>query len=520
LRILKNIVAALGTQVWSAAFGLLALPIFVRSFGIQAYGILALSLSVIGIASVCDLGIGRAVSKYISEEAELRAEGVPDRYIPTALTIVIVLSAVTTGILLIGAPLLVSTVFRIPPALARSAHLAFVFTSLAMPAVLLRILLDGVLVGHQRIAQLSGVNALFSSVKIAAGVIIALAGRQIEVLVIAYACLAYLQALALAWMCFRGREPLARLRIGWHSTTASKLFKLGLLSTLGNSTGYLLLYVDRWLLGVFLPIETVGVYSVTFDIASKQWYLANSISQAYFPVFSQYSKARAGLTKNYVDAMKLSSLLGTGAGFTLAVFQRPLLTYWIDPHFAAAAAVTGTVLSFALMVACYTNIPLTALLTASERPDVIAWLYAAAIAVHVALSVALIRSFGGVAVAVGFAAGYMLVLWGASVWLGKRSLDVTFAGSLRKCFVGPCAAALLTAVPLGLWLAPRLSNLLSVLTGMLAVYGVYLATAWQLTYSRGERSAVWRRIAATSMALGIRMRRRARNIRSVNEPAA
>ncbi|MGH9592195.1 MAG: polysaccharide biosynthesis C-terminal domain-containing protein, partial [Bryobacteraceae bacterium] len=379
----------------------------------------------------------------------------------------------------------------------------------------LRILLDGVLVGHHRIPQLSGVNAIFSSMKVVAGLIIALAGRPIQVLVLAYASLAYLQALALAWLCVRGTLPLAHLSVGWHRSTASKLFKLGLLSTLGNSTGYLLLYVDRWLLGVLLPIEVVGLYSVTFDIASKQWYLANSISQAYFPVFSQYSKVRASLTRNYVDALKLSSLLGTGAGFALAVFQRPLLASWIDPHFAASAAVMGAVLSFALMVACYTNIPLTALLTACERPDVIAWLYTAGIVVHVALSLALIPVLGGVAVAAGFAAGYLLVLGGASVWLAKRSLDVTFACSLRKCFAGPWAAAMLTIIPVGVWLGPRLSNLPSVLTAMLALYGTYLGAAWQLTYSPGERSALWGKIAATPLAV----RLRTRNVRSVDERA-
>jgi len=514
MRVLKNIAAALGTQVWSGLLGLLILPVLVRSFGVQAYGILALSLSIIGIASVCDLGIGRAVSKYISEETDTQEDNLTERHVPTALTMVALLSILTTGALLLSAPYLVTTVFKIPYALSHSAYLSFVYTSLAMPAVLTRILLDGILVGHHRITSLSGINAASNTLKMTAGLIIALSTARIEVLVMAYVVITYLQAFALAWLCICGAQPLVRLRLGWRKEIAVKLVKLGSLSTVANSTIYLFLYLDRWLIAIFLPIEVVGLYSVTFDIASKQWYLANSISQAYFPVFSQHSRSRLDLTRNYVVATRLSVVASTGAGLILAIFQRPLLTYWIDPHFAAAAAPIGSVLSLALMVACYANIPVTALLAACEKPAVITKLYAAGIVLHTLLSITAIPMLGGLAVAIGLATGYVFVMLGASLWLTRRTLAVKLNELLRQSFIGPWAAASLTIVPLSLLLRSRLSNLTSVLAAMSAAYVLYLCFAWRFSYSRDERTAISNRVAYAASEMILRPR-----AKGVSEPA-
>jgi hypothetical protein len=81
------------------------------------------------------------------------------------LTLVLVLSALTSCVLFLSAPYLVTNVFRIPHALARSAYLTFVFTSLAMPGLLLRILFDGILVGHHEMTALSAVKAAGNTLK-------------------------------------------------------------------------------------------------------------------------------------------------------------------------------------------------------------------------------------------------------------------------------------------------------------------------------------------------------------------
>jgi O-antigen/teichoic acid export membrane protein len=502
---LSNIVAALGTQVWSSLLGLIILPVLVRSFGAQAYGIMALSLSIVGIASVGDLGIGRAVSKYISEESDT-SDDLTDRHVPTALTIVALLSLLTTSALLVITPYLVTTVFTLPRTLLHSASLSFVYTSVAMPAVLARILFDGILVGHHRITSLSAINAASNTLKLLGGVAVALFVRRIELLVMVCVVITYFQATALAWMCIRGAQPLVRLRLGWRPDIARKLLKLGSLTTIANSICYLFLYLDRWLIAIFLPIGVVGIYSVTYDIASKQWYLANSISQAYFPVFSRHSRSRFALTQDYVRATKMSVIGETGAGVVLALFQAPLLAYWIEPRFAGSAALIGSVLSVALMMACYANIPLTALLAACERPQAIAKLYVGGIAVHIVVSIAAIRILGGLAVAIGLTAGYAFIMLGASLWLTSRTLEVGLSQLLRSCFLRSWASACVTIVPLSVILKPRLHNLSAVLVAMCTAYLAYLCFAWRLSYDRTERVTMWTRASSSAYELVMRMR--------------
>ena len=65
-RIIKNIGSGLAARVWTVVLGLVALPVLVRGLGAERYGLLALSLAVIGFASIADLGVGNSLPRITS----------------------------------------------------------------------------------------------------------------------------------------------------------------------------------------------------------------------------------------------------------------------------------------------------------------------------------------------------------------------------------------------------------------------------------------------------------------------
>jgi len=490
----KNIGATLVGQTWSSLLGLLTLPVIVRGFGAEGYGLLSLSLSLVGVASICDLGIGRALSKCLAEDGDAACSDRANRSFHSALTMTLSLAAVFTVAFALATPFLVDRVFRVRAGLAGDARLVFFFTVAALPAVLVRILLDGILVGKQRIAALSAVNAGAATMKVAVGVTTALCHGPIHALVLGYCAISYMHVAALAWLCLRGQSPIVTLGIAWDINLVRQLLRLGSLSTAATGMSYVFLYLDRWIIAAFLPISVLGYYTIAFDVACRQWSVANAISQAFFPVFSQSAQiSREALTASYLQASRMMFVATTGMAVILSCFAQSLLSRWISPEIAANAGILLKILAIGIVLACYFNLPTTALLAGSGRPEIIAVQVTLAAVAHLAVSMATIRWLGAMGVALGFVAGYLVALLGSHVWLLRHALSSNTLANLSTCIFRCWGIAIGVAIPISYATAGLLSNTIEVLSAMAVAYAAYLALATWISYSPAERLLMRRR---------------------------
>jgi O-antigen/teichoic acid export membrane protein len=453
-----------------------------------------LSLSVVGAASICDLGIGRALSKYVAEEGDARCFGGANRSFHSALTMTLSLSILFTTAFILAVPFLVTRVFHVRAENASDATLVFLFTALALPAVLVRILLDGLLVGKQRIAPLTIVNTLAATMKIGAGFTMALCHSPVHALVLGYCFISYIHVVALGWLCFRGPSPIATIGMAWDSHVIKQLLRLGSLSTAANGTSYIFLCLDRWIIAAFLPMSVLGYYTVAFDIACRQWVVGNAITQAFFPVFSHSAQvSREALTASYLQASKMMFVATTGTSVILACFARPLLSFWIGGAMGADAGTLLEILAIGIVFACYFNLPFNVLLAGSARPEIIAVQLALAAVIHLAISTGSIRWLGPVGVALGFATGYLAALLGSHIWLARHAFSANALRHLVQCLLPCWGVASGIAIPIHYALSGTISNLAGLLAVMGLAYAMYVALATWLCYSPAERSLMRRR---------------------------
>ena len=308
-RIVKNVGSGLLAQAWTALLGLIALPILVRGLGAERYGLLALSLALIGFAAVADLGVGRAASKFIAEDYERNEVVRTQKFVRTALTVSATMGILGTAVLLLLTPLLVKHVFTIREPMQAQATLAFVLTAVGLMPVLLRILFDGVLAGHHRIAFLSAGNMIANTLKIGLSVAAIVSGYSVLAIVAVNVLVCYLHAGGLWWYTRRHFAGQLQIGFGWDREIARQLLTLGVVSTVSwVFANVIFLYADRFLIGIFFPLSLIGYYTMAFDITSKQWYISGSVSQAFFPVFSGKSVASPG----DLEAKLLTSHEGSG----------------------------------------------------------------------------------------------------------------------------------------------------------------------------------------------------------------
>ena len=493
IRIIKNLGSGLLAQAWTVLLGLVALPVLVRGLGAEHYGLLALSLALIGFAAVADLGVGRAASKFIAEDYERNESGRTERFVRTSLTVSAVTGLLGTAGLLLLTPLLVRRVLNVRQALQAEAQIVFGLTAIGLVPVLLRILFDGVLAGHHRIAFLNLSNMMANTLKAGLSIAAILAGHSVLSIVAINVAVCYLHAIGLGWYTFRFFSGRIRVAFGWDRNIARQLLELGLVSTLSwVLANVIFLYADRVIIGMFLPLAMVGYYTMAFDIASKQWYISSSVSQTFFPVFSGQSVSHQGaLGQSYIQAAKALAVLVTGATMLLVVFSRELLTYWIGPDFAAHSTAPLMLLGIGILLSCYVTIPYTAIISASTRPAVCAAIFGAAIVVHIGASLWWLRLWGILGVASAFTVAYAFVFLAATWWVSRNLIRIPFATVLGRCFVVPWIIAGACGAACWFLVRPLIHNLATVGAAFILAYLVYLGLCSMAAYSEEERRRGW-----------------------------
>src|SRR5690242_20885437 len=109
-----NALWSLAAQGIPAVVGVVTVPFIVRGLGVDRFGVLTLAWMVIGYFGLFDLGLGRAVTKFV---AELLASGKRtdvDRMVWTAWYMMLALGLAGAVVLTMLVPWLVSSAIKIP----------------------------------------------------------------------------------------------------------------------------------------------------------------------------------------------------------------------------------------------------------------------------------------------------------------------------------------------------------------------------------------------------------------------
>lgn len=486
--VLRNVAYGLGAQGWSALLGLAAMPILVARLGVESYALLGLNLSVMMLAATGDLGVGRAVGKFIAEDAADRARN--DRCVAVGLTLSLVFGLAGAALLAAAAPLIVERVFGVGEAGLQAACDALYVTAATLPAVLLRILLTSVIVSRAELGRLSASTALVDTIKMGLAVAAAWAGAPLAWVLAAYGASTYLHVALLGAVVYVGRRALASPALGWDGATARRLLGFGGWGTAATLSQQALLETDRWLVGALTSLETLGYYSIARDLCLRQAYLPHNILRAYFGAFSGAARqAPEAFGRTYRQAQRVLGAAALPLGGTLIWFSSPLLTAWLGDA-GAGAAPAALALAPAYAVASCGYAPSTAIFAGAGRPATLARLTSAGAAVHALGATLGVLAWGATAAGWSLLAVQTGLLIAMQAWLARRAPG---APSLRdsgfEWLVMAATAAVVTSA-FGAPLAGRVEGLVGTLAAMaLAYLAALAATAGATAVLRRRRPA-------------------------------
>lgn len=490
-RLNRNAWSGLLTQLATVVIALITIPIVLRGLGNDAYSLLSLATTLIGYFSLADLGLGNAVIKYLAQyDAEGDGKGTQNT-VSVGMVVYPLLGSVAGLLLAALAGWLGTQVFNIPQNLQATAILVFYLTSIGLPIVFLRAYFEAIPMAYQKVTLVNLLSFGINVSKLLFSLWLVLSGFGVTWIVALNIALTSIQVVVL-WGVSLGCLPRGvRLIPRTDLPMLMRLLKYGVMMSITNVSGQLIVNLDKILIATLLPIGVLSYYVVGFELASKLWYIPNQIMRAYFPALS-YLWSQADYSRVGMYFANASKQIFIGVTFLAGIIffsADRILTYWVGADFAEGGTVTLQILTLGLLVSCYTVAPYS-LIAAAGRPDVTATIHVIVAASNVALALILIPRLGISGAALAWLLVHLLDL-ALLLWWIQRKLQL---GNTRWFLRTTCLPVVFvtTLVLIATQTAiERYADGLSVLIILIvAGYAVYLLLCFYLAFSREERHAI------------------------------
>lgn len=483
----RNTVWNILGQVIPLAVAVVITPYLIRKLGVDRFGVFSLSLVVLAYFTLLDLGLSPATTKFV---AEALGKSETER-IPAILWTTLAMQAglgFAAGVALIAvAPVLVSSVLKVPTHLVRETTIVFYICSASILINLVTSSLRGFLEAHQRFDWVNLIRTSSSTLSFLVAALALYFGAGLPLIVL---CLAIKNAgVVIVYFAFCLRLlPPGRL-FSPKLEVARSLLSFGGWLTIIFLTSSAVTYLDRFLIGTRLSTTEVGYYTPPYDVVSRLWILPQSLYMTLFPAFSTlWATGKEELEVVFVRAHKYLILVVGAIAVLLYFFANKILEVWLGGQFAAHSTWVFQVLAIGFFWNCQAWIP-SSFLQGIGRPDLVAILFLVELPLYVGGAWWLIGKMGieGAALAWALRGGLEAILFFAAAWkVGSFRLLTFVQNGLHRGF------ATLGGLVLAVFVMERLFHgawsIHALMT--LGFIGLFAVTAYRYALNDTERRAI------------------------------
>lgn len=340
-RLNRNVFANFIGSALGAATAFLFIPLYVRFLGIEAYGLVGFSATVIVILGVADVGVSTTLNRELARLSARADAGLAmRRLLHTTERLYNLVPLVIVPLIVLAAPWIAANWVNargLPlDQVTRAVRLIGLLFAFQWPASLY----NGGLIGLQR-------QVLYNAISVVAALV-----RSVGVLFVLWAVSPTIEAFfifqAFVWLA----HVLVTRYFLWKSLPPAEApvrFDLEVLRPVwrfaaGTSgimiLGILLMQVDKLIVSSTLPLATFGYYTVGSAAGWALYRFVTPIFTAVFPRLSQLVATgdTAALTSLYHQACQWMAIAIVPAATILVLFSREILWIWTgDPATANEA---------------------------------------------------------------------------------------------------------------------------------------------------------------------------------------
>ncbi|MET0625990.1 MAG: oligosaccharide flippase family protein [Pyrinomonadaceae bacterium] len=341
-RLERNTLANLFGAGWSAAVGLVCVPVYLGLLGAEGYGLVGLFVTLQSVFVVLDLGIGATFSRELARLDAGGAGAQAQRDLAYTLQAVYWLMALTVGVAVYALAPAVAHHWVKPQSLsAESVTNCVRLMGAAMALQFPFAFYQAGLLGLQRQPRF---NALFAGATTMRAALTVLALRLVSpapesffVAQIVAGAIGTSSVALLLWRCLPASGGGAA---GFRFELVRRVWRFGAAYAVNAFTTMGLTQADRIILSTMLPLEAFGYYALAHGVAAGMYAVILSVDGAVFPQLAG-AVARgdgAGLSEAYHRGSQLMSVMLAPVAVVAALFPREVLWAWTGDSAAAEHA--------------------------------------------------------------------------------------------------------------------------------------------------------------------------------------
>jgi len=356
---IKNSLYSLVAFAWPIAMSFFTAPFIVHTLGTENYGLLALTLSIVGFLAFMDFGVAPALVRYTAKYSAIKDFDGLNKIFSAALVFYLIIGTVGATLLVLFALLWAPDVVKVSAENLQTVRTVFLLAAGGFFINMLLTAFAAIPGSLQRFDITSKVNLTVATTSTALTVAIVATGGGVPIIV----ALGMLTSLSAIFVYRRINKRLIP-ELHFIPRTVSKdsfrkILAFGGYATIATLATTILFELDKLILGSMLGTSAVAYYVLPGNLATKIHGAVVAMTTVIFPLSTALFVERnhTELNKLYGRATRLVALF-LGVMITpLYIYAYPFLLYWLGPDFAANSTSVMQILLATYSILAFTAIP-------------------------------------------------------------------------------------------------------------------------------------------------------------------
>ena len=433
-QIIKNVLMNWAAFAATIGIGFLMSPFLVRHLGDSIYGVWILVGSLVGYLGLLDFGITPSTVKYVAEYRALGDQRSMNRLVTSSLAVYSVIGCLTLAVSVVVA-VFFNRLFVTPLPQATTAAVVML-TGLNLAITFPAAVFVGILRGYQRYdidSRVTTINVIIRSV-----IIVTLIVNGYGILALAAVTFVF-DMLRLAYLmrwAYRLNPAITIRREYFDKAQLRQLFGYSIFAFLMIVGKKLIFYTDVIVIGIFMPVAAVTLYSIANRLVTYLLQVSETMG-VLTPTASDMGARndQAAIKEMLIISTKYMLLIALPVAAVFFVLGDTFISLWMGNEYAGSAVILS-ILTIAVL-AHLLEMPAHTVLLGLGKHQVVACFTLAQALANLALSLALVKPYGLVGVAVGTTIPMVGFTAIAIVVYFKNYLHVSLADYARRSIVMP-----------------------------------------------------------------------------------
>lgn len=329
--------------------GLLSIPILgymARELGIEEFGLFTLILSIVGYASIFDIGITRSVIREIAIYKQEKQEVIK---ILSTSTLIILLLGILAAFLIILFNIQITNLLKVSAGIKKEFNLCLIIMSLSIPFFLVTQVWCSLLEGKEQFLKLNIYKSISSTLVVLLPAIGLFWGQSLTHVIIGL-LISRVVSMFLIFQFCKGYH----FTIKFDKLVFNRLITFGGWIAISNIISPIMSYFDRFILANRMGSDVVGFYTGPSEAIARIGIFPSAIARTIFPM----------LSSNQMDSFKIKKIsyvliIISVVPFALffAGFAEEVLSLWLGDSFALKSSSVFQILILGLVFNSVAQVP-------------------------------------------------------------------------------------------------------------------------------------------------------------------